>query len=252
MHLRRYTARNAAPADKALEAPSARQSGMALMLDDGTRKSHSVAESTQFVTGFFKGLGDRESFAKLVTSLYFVYKAMEEEFEATPNVNVKELDFPELRRLSAIEEDMAYFHGEHWRKTISPSPATIRYCDRIHEVASTNPTLLVGHQYSRYVGDLFGGQMMGGMAVKSLDLQGGFGTSFYKFQDIANTKAFIEQWYSTLNQLNLSEAEKQDIVDEANVVFRLNIDIFEELEGSALSAAWNMFVSTLKERLALA
>merc|ERR1719401_513331 len=60
-----------------------RLSGLALMLDDGTRKSHSMAENTQFVTGFFKGLGDRASFSQLVTSLYFIYKAMEEAFEAT-------------------------------------------------------------------------------------------------------------------------------------------------------------------------
>ncbi|CAE7657020.1 pbsA1, partial [Symbiodinium pilosum] len=57
-----------------------RKYGLALMLDEGTRKSHSMAENTQFVTGFFKGLGNRGSFAQLVTSLYFIYAAMEEAF----------------------------------------------------------------------------------------------------------------------------------------------------------------------------
>jgi heme oxygenase len=224
---------------------------MALMLDDGVRKSHSAAESSQFVTGFLKGLGDRESFSQLVTSLYFVYKAMEEEFDATDDVNVKQLDFAELRRLPALEKDMAYFHGPQWRDSVRPSPATAQYCAQIRKVASTNPTLLVGHQYSRYVGDLFGGQMMGGMAVKSLGLRQGDGTSFYDFSDIRNTKEFIEQWYSTLNQLDLTEADQRAIVDEANVVFKLNIDLFEELEGSPISASWNMFVSSLKEAFGL-
>ena len=36
---------------------SARSTGLALQLDDGTRKSHSVAENTAFVTGFFKVRG---------------------------------------------------------------------------------------------------------------------------------------------------------------------------------------------------
>ena len=40
---------------KPVEAESARSSGLALALDDGTRKSHSMAENTAFVTGFFKG-----------------------------------------------------------------------------------------------------------------------------------------------------------------------------------------------------
>merc|ERR1712216_830690 len=48
------------------EAPSARKSGLALMLDDGTRKSRSVAENTAFVTGFFKGIAERDSFARSV------------------------------------------------------------------------------------------------------------------------------------------------------------------------------------------
>lgn len=236
-----------------LEAPAdinnARLSGMALMLDDGTRKSHSMAESTQFVTGFFKGLGDRESFSKLVTSIYFIYEAMEEAFDATGDESVRQLDFPQLRRLPALEVDMEYFHGPQWRDSITPSPATVRYCDQIRRVAAENPELLIGHQYSRYVGDLFGGQMMSGMASRSLGLTKGTGTAFYDFEDISDTKEFIQTWYSTLNSLSLSEAQKTAIVDEANVVFRLNIDVFEELYGSAVAAAWQLFVSSVQEQL---
>lgn len=76
--------------DAAVEAPaSARQSGMALMLDDGTRKSHSMAENTAFVTGFFKGIATKSSFSNLVAGLYFVYKAMEESFDSTEDACVK-------------------------------------------------------------------------------------------------------------------------------------------------------------------
>jgi len=234
------------------EVSNARLSGLSLMLDDGTRKSHSIAESTQFVTGFFKGLGDRKSFSELVTSLYFIYDAMETAFDALEDGPVKQLDFPELRRLPALQEDMEFFHGPQWRESIKPSPATIRYCDQIRRVAAEDPYLLIGHQYSRYVGDLFGGQMMGGMAVKSLGLQEGAGTAFYVFKDIKNTKAFIQKWYSTLNDLDLSEEHKKSIVDEANIVFRLNIDVFEELGGSPVAAVWQMFVSSLQEKLGLA
>ena len=43
---------------KPVSAESARSTGLALALDDGTRKSHSVAENTAFVTGFFRGIKD--------------------------------------------------------------------------------------------------------------------------------------------------------------------------------------------------
>ena len=54
-----------------------RLSGLALALDDGTRKSHSMAENTAFVQGFFKGISSPDSYKNLLTSLYYVYRAME-------------------------------------------------------------------------------------------------------------------------------------------------------------------------------
>ena len=143
-----------------------------------------------------------------------------------------------------------YFFGENWREKATPSPATRKYVKQIRDVAAKDPLLLIGHQYSRYLGDLFGGQMMAGMATKSMGLQSeSGGIDFYAFPDIDDTKAFIEMWYASLNQLDISEARKQEIVDEANVVFALNIEVFEELEGSALQAVWLMAMSTFKEKL---
>merc|ERR1719464_2522815 len=141
---------------------------------------------------------------------------------------------------------LAFFYGPDWRSKVKPSPEARRYCDRVKQVAAESPRLLIAHQYTRYLGDLFGGQMMGNMAVTSLGLEGGLGTSFYRFRDIEDTKAFITQWYAKLNELDLSTAEKEAIVDEANLVFRLDIDIFEELEGSPFTAAWQLFSSFVR------
>jgi heme oxygenase len=88
-----------------------RQTGMALMLDDGTRKSHSMAENTQFVTGFFKGLANRNSFRSLMMTFYYVYKAQEEAMDNTHETCVQILDYPELRRLESLKKDMEYFYG---------------------------------------------------------------------------------------------------------------------------------------------
>jgi hypothetical protein len=88
-----------------------RQTGMALMLDDGTRKSHSMAENTQFVTGFFKGLANRNSYRSLMTTLYYVYKAQEEAMDNTHETCVQILDYPELRRLESLKKDMEFIYG---------------------------------------------------------------------------------------------------------------------------------------------
>eukprot|EP00984_Skeletonema_dohrnii_P003375 scaffold1138_cov99-Skeletonema_dohrnii-CCMP3373.AAC.1 len=225
-----------------------RLAGLALMLDDGTRKSHSMAQNSQFVSGFFAGLADRESYRALITSLYFVYEAMEDAMEKSMDEGVKALDYPTLRRSESLKKDMDFFYGEKWQDDIRPSPAAKAYVARINEIAETKPYLMVAHQYTRYLGDLFGGQMMSGMARRSLSLENGDGTAFYTFDDIPSAKDFITEWYTSLNALDLTQQQKEDIVDEANLVFALNIDVLQELTGSPLKAMLTLAVNSLKEK----
>ena len=207
-----------------------------------------MAENTAFVSGFFKGIATQSAFANLVTSLYFVYQAMENEFENASDASVKSLDYSELRRVNSLEKDMEFFYGPEWAGIIAPSFATKKYVARIEEIGKSQPELLIAHQYTRYLGDLFGGQMMGGMASKSLGLEPGQGTSFYQFDDILDTKAFIDEWYTNLNKLDLTDKQKEAIVDEANLVFALNIEILEELEGSPFKAMMMLAINSLKEK----
>lgn len=231
------------------ESNNPRKSGLALMLDDGTRKSHSVAQNTAFVTGFFKGLSNKDSYKKLLTSLYFVYKEMEESIDITDEHGVKKLDDPKkLRRVESLERDLDYFYGGANLSDITASPKTLNYVAHIRKVAKEKPYLLIAHQYTRYLGDLFGGQMMSGMASKSLGLDEGEGTDFYSFEKIDNVQQYITEWYNTLNSLELSDKQKDEIVDEANLVFDFNIDILEELDGNAFNAMWMLLLNSIKEK----
>jgi len=49
---------------------SARATGLALLMDDGTRKSHSVAENTAFVTGFFRGISNKGVYCSSLLSAW--------------------------------------------------------------------------------------------------------------------------------------------------------------------------------------
>ncbi len=235
----------------AKEESNPRLEGLAFALDDGTRKSHSIAQNSAFVTGFFKGLSTREAYSNLLTSLYFVYRAMEDSFDVTTEETVKTMDVKELRRTDALKFDMEYFYGPGWEDKISPSPAARKYVNRVLEVAKNQPRLLIAHQYTRYLGDLFGGQMMGGMAQRSLKLEDEKGTAFYTFDEIDSTKDFITNWYRELNALDLTDEEKEQIVDEANLVFELNIEILEELDGSAWKAVLTLAWTSFREKMGL-
>jgi heme oxygenase len=283
------TATTAKTAEEEIANP--RLSGLAFALDDGTRKSHSMAENTAFVQGFFKGISSPDSYKNLLTSLYYVYYAMEVdvmdtiaaelEMEITDYESesplksssedakwIKALDEAPLRRLAGLEQDMEYFYGSNWKSQITPpTKGTQVYVGRIRELAATLKNddekndeiakanakesllyLFVAHQYTRYLGDLFGGQMMGSMASRSMDLPAdGSGVAFYTFEGVPSTKDFITKWYTTLNALGVSDAQQQSIVDEANLVFQLNIGILEELEGSPWAALWTLAVRSAKE-----
>mmetsp|Transcript_38556 Transcript_38556/g.44411 ORF Transcript_38556/g.44411 Transcript_38556/m.44411 type:complete len:172 (+) Transcript_38556:3-518(+) len=166
-----------------------------------------------------------------------------------------------------LEQDMEYFYGLDWKTTMSkPTRGTEKYVARIREIAATAAAdnyddsssskqyLFIAHQYTRYLGDLFGGQMMGGMASRSMDLPSdGSGIQFYTFDSIPKTKTkqFIDEWYIKLNTIgmDLTTQQRQDIVNEANLVFDLNIGILQELEGSPWQAVWTMTISSIKEKL---
>ncbi|KAJ1424843.1 hypothetical protein B484DRAFT_331073 [Ochromonadaceae sp. CCMP2298] len=220
------------------------EGGLGLQLDEGTRKSHSVAENTAFVTGFFRGLSNRKSFSALVCAYYHIYGAMEKALDESGDENVRAMDFSQLRRMEQLRADMAYFFGPSWQSQPA-SPATAAYVAHIEEIAKNKAYLLVAHQYTRYLGDLFGGQMMGGMASRSLKLEDGQGITFYKFDGIPNNGEFIEAWYGKLNALALSEEQRAEVVEEGNLVFALNIDLLEELEGNGVITALRFALDSL-------
>lgn len=131
-------------------------------LKEATKEVHIQAENAEFMKNFQKGQVSREGFKLVMASLYHIYTALEEEIERNKqNPVYAPLYFPEeLHRRAALEQDMAFWYGPHWQEIIPCTPATQHYVKRLHEVGRTHPELLVAHAYTRYLGDLSGGQVL--------------------------------------------------------------------------------------------
>jgi heme oxygenase len=212
-------------------------SNLAQKLREGTKKSHTMAENTGFVACFLKGTVEKNSYRKLVSNLYFVYSAMEEEMARhQDHPIVSQIYFPELNRKEALERDLVYYYGPNWRNEIAPSTAAQAYVDRIREISNTAPELLVAHSYTRYLGDLSGGQILKGIAERGMNLTDGSGTNFYEFKTISDEKAFKQSYRQALDTLPVDDATADRIVDEANAAFGMNMTMFKELEGSLIKA----------------
>ena len=99
------------------------------------------------------------------------------------------------------------------------------------------------------MGDLSGGQILKGIAQKSLKL-GDEAFNFYNFKDIESPVKFKNNYRETLNNLPLSQSQVDGIITEANYAFRLNMYMFEELVGDAPKTVLQIIFGILQDILA--
>uniref|UniRef100_A0A5F8HIZ7 Heme oxygenase 1 n=1 Tax=Monodelphis domestica TaxID=13616 RepID=A0A5F8HIZ7_MONDO len=172
-------------------------------------------------------------FQMVMSSLYHIYLALEEEMEQNKrHPALVPIYFPEeLARTPALEQDMRFWYGPRWRHEIPYTAATKKYVERLRDLGRTEPELLVAHAYTRYLGDLSGGQILKKIAQKSLGLPStGEGVAFFTFPAIANATKFKQLYRSRMNAIEMSPATKKKVVEEAQTSFLLNIEVFEELQ----------------------
>ncbi len=209
-------------------------SNLASQLREGTKQSHTMAENTAYMKCFLKGYLATQPFAKLLSNLYLVYRALEAELLRHQNHPiVSSIYFPQLNRTAHLEADLAYYYGTDWKQKIAPSEAGRNYVAHLQTISNIEPGLLVAHSYVRYLGDLSGGQGLKNIVRSTLELPEALGTRFYEFDDfssIAEIRVFKGQYRDALNSLPIDQVFVAEIVAEANYAFSLNCDLLHSLE----------------------
>ena len=202
------------------------------MLREGTKHSHSLARNVGLIKALLKGVVDKHTYGVLASNLHHVYSALEEELEHRKNdAVISKIHFPELYRTGKLEHDMIYHFGSSWRSRLpAASAATRAYVQRIREVASLSPELLVAHAYTRYLGDLSGGQIVRKILRQVMRLPEGRGTEFFEFDAIPDVAAFKSIYRERLDQLPLNRSGANRMVREANLAFAMNIQLLRETE----------------------
>lgn len=193
-----------------------------------TRIVHSESEQSPFIAELMAGERSRDDYATMLTQHWYVYAALESVAHLlAADEAVAPFLVPQLTRLPAIEADLDFLLGDGWRGSVEPLPATVRYVDRIHSVASW-PGGYVAHHYTRYLGDLSGGQIIRTLLQRHYGFETN-GIGFYVF-DIAKPKNFRDTYRAQLDAAPWDDAEKDRIVDEAIVAFRCNTELFQDLD----------------------
>ncbi|MGW0871670.1 biliverdin-producing heme oxygenase [Streptomyces sp. NPDC002740] len=209
------------------------------LIRTASHEQHVEAETSTFMSDLLGGRLGVEAYARYTEQLWFVYEALEagaERLAADPAAGP--FVQPELFRLPALERDLTHLRGAGWRSGLSALPATEAYAARVRECAERWPAGYIAHHYTRYLGDLSGGQIIRDKAERTWGFERkGDGVRFYVFEEIGNPAAFKRGYRELLDGVRADDLEKQRIVSECKRAFALNTDVFRALgEEFPLSA----------------
>jgi heme oxygenase len=205
-------------------------------LRERTWSSHGDSEGATFMTDLMQGKGTKDDYIALVAQHYFIYEALEgAEKNFADDAVAAAFITPRLTRLPAIEADLQFLLGDDWREQIAPLPTTVSYVKRINEVAATWCGGFIAHHYTRYLGDLSGGQHIRRLMQRHFGFDTN-GVGFYFFDEIASPKDFKDTYRSELDAVEWSAEERERVIDEVIIAYRFNTELFHDLSAAKAAA----------------
>ncbi len=206
-------------------------------LRERTWTNHGDSEGADFMKDLMTGKGTREDYVALVAQHFFIYEAIEAAAEQLANDPVAAAFItPQLTRLPAIEDDLEFLLGADWRTQITPLPTTARYAARVREIAAEGwAGGFIAHHYTRYLGDLSGGQVIRTLMQRQFGFETN-GVGFYLFDQIAKPKEFKETYRDQLDAVSWDAAERERVIEEVVAAYKFNTELFVDLADAKAAA----------------
>jgi heme oxygenase len=214
---------------------------LSLKLRQGTRQEHRAVEALSFIRSFLRGVVDRSSYLRMLVDLHHVYTNLEELLGSLDSgAALLSLYPPTLWRAEALAHDVAYYRADPALSRSAPSRSALHYGEYLQRLGREQPLLLLAHAYTRYLGDLSGGQILRRIAARALGVSGPQGLAFYDFPAIPDLAAFKQQFRDRLDALALGPEAQSRLVSEARHAFALSGAIYGELTGNSWSGLRNL------------
>ncbi len=221
------------------QAPTSEDQRFSAVVRSATFEDHERAAVSQFMTALFGGHLPLAAYTEMVAQHYYAYAVLEDAGAALRSHPVAGGFVDDaLRRLPSLEIDLTTLLGAQWRSFVRPGAATRAYCDRLASVCVEQPERFVAHHYTRYMGDLSGGLMIGRRARQTYGFEAGAGAAFYEFDDIADPVAYKDAYRDRLDRVPWSDDERAALLDEVRVAYRLNTEVFDELDAQLGAGAF--------------
>lgn len=210
-----------------------RQDGVVAALHQRTRALHLEAERSGIIADILRGEAERDSYVLLLRNLHAAYRQLEQgliHHQHTPALD--RLSAYRFDRAGAIAADLDALCGPAWRHEVPLLPAGQHYVDRLAQATRGDGSLLIAHAYTRYLGDLSGGQIVQRLLVKSLGLRPDQ-LSMYEFRGHGDPAALKTAYRAALEQAGALAADPAAVIEEGAVAFSHNIALSIAVKAAA-------------------
>lgn len=208
------------------------QTGLAARLREATTPEHRDTENRGFITRLMGGELDLGAYTAYLAQYAYVYRALES--RAPQHGDPEFLTDLGLIRTPSIESDLAHLGVTDLEAQHPALPATAAYVAHLDGIDASDLPRYVAHHYTRYLGDLSGGQAIAALVARH------YGATpeqlaFYRFETIDSPVRYKRAYRDGLDALGFTEDQEATLVAEAKAAFMFNAAIFEAL-GASTSA----------------
>ncbi|RAI45213.1 heme oxygenase (biliverdin-producing) [Rhodoplanes roseus] len=219
-------------------ADEIRRIGLSNALREVTAPLHRRAERAGVISDIVRGRSSRSAYALLLRNLHLVYAEIErglERHRASPAVRL--IVLPEVYRADAIARDLETLYGSAEAADAVPVlPEGTAYAEAVRASAEGDGVRLIGHAYTRYLGDLSGGQTVSQVLAKTLGLDAG-ARNLYRFAGIDGLDAFKQRYRDAIDRAAFETDRPDAILAEGMRAFRFNIALFWAVQDAVGGAS---------------
>ena len=198
-----------------------------------THELHTQAERSGIINDVLRGRATRYGYALLLRNLLPAYRQLEAGLEVNrDSPPVRAIACREIYRTEAIMSDLIALFGPAWENVLPLLHSGEQYALRIASAAQDDGANLVAHAYTRYLGDLSGGQVLKRLLARTPGLQAGE-MSFYDFPNIDDINRFKGRYRDAINGGAAWIKDIDGVIAEAIVAFELNIAVSQSVQRAS-------------------
>jgi heme oxygenase len=187
--------------------------------------AHRQAEGMLFSRALLAGQVSPLQLATLIRALAPAYERIELLAPAVAEfLGASSFPWADLARSAILRRDVAQLAA---LPATPSSPAALAWLERLEELVRTAPHRFLAHVYVRYGGDLAGGQQLAAQAASILAAHGLPPLGFWHFEQ--PVVALKQAFHDGFEQLELSEQQEQELLEECELAFQATQRLLAEL-----------------------